>query len=96
MAKTLFPALVLVTPLTQVTKLVSSYRAHPSLLRLYSDLFYDGELEASADPRVTHALCKWELLPNKGFPLVFHGVQVWPRWEGEGVQVWPSSLLAHL
>ncbi len=63
-------------PHVQVTKLVSSYRAHPSLLRLYSDIFYHGELEACADPSLTHVLCDWELLPTKGFPLVFHGVLV--------------------
>ena len=28
-----------------------------------------------ADPRVTHPLTSWEGLPQRGFPLVFHGVQ---------------------
>lgn len=61
---------------SQVTKLVENYRSHESLLRLYSDGFYHGELEARADPVTCSLLSRWEQLPNKGFPLLFHGVQV--------------------
>lgn len=59
----------------QVTKLVDNYRSHEALLKLYSDMFYHGELCMKADSRVTHLLTSWEGLPRKGFPLVFHGVQ---------------------
>ena len=58
----------------QVTKLVNNYRSHSSLLRLYSDTFYHGELECCADTKMTSLLCDWEGLPHKGFPLLFHGV----------------------
>lgn len=60
---------------TQVTKLVDNYRSHKTLLQLYSDMFYHGELCVRADPGVTHSLISWEMLPRRGIPLIFHGVQ---------------------
>ena len=87
----------------QVTKLVDNYRSHETLLKLYSDMFYHGELCMRADSRVTHPLTSWEGLPRKGFPLVFHGVQGEDMREGnspswfnpvEAVQVSPSPSLS--
>ena len=60
---------------TQVTKLVDNYRSHETLLQLYSDMFYHGELCVRADPGITHSLTSWEMLPRRGVPLIFHGVQ---------------------
>ncbi|XP_021566201.1 RNA helicase Mov10l1-like, partial [Carlito syrichta] len=57
-----------------VTKLVKNYRSHVALLALPSQLFYDNELEACADPKVVTSLLGWEKLPKRGFPLLFHGV----------------------
>lgn len=74
----------------QVTKLVDNYRAHGLLVKLYSELFYDGELVEQASHEKSHCLCSWEMLPMKGVPLVFHGVQVGRfmsgthRWRGLG------------
>ncbi|KAL5515673.1 hypothetical protein EMCRGX_G000874 [Ephydatia muelleri] len=59
-----------------VTKLVDNYRAHGLLVRLYSELFYDGELLERASEDKTHCLCTWDKLPKTGVPIVFHGVQV--------------------
>ena len=57
-----------------ITKLLKNFRSHPDLLCVPSQLFYDNELIASADPVVTQSLQHWETLPKPGFPLIFHGV----------------------
>ena len=57
-----------------ITKLLSNFRSHPSLLNLPSKLFYDGELLPKGDPIITTSLEGWEKLPNTKFPMIFHGV----------------------
>jgi hypothetical protein len=51
-------------------KLVQNYRSHPALLKLPSQLFYDDELRAAADPVLTNSLTQWDELPAQGFPMV--------------------------
>lgn len=58
-----------------VTKLVNNYRSHPAVLGLPSAIFYHNELMPCADAAMRESLCQWEKLPNKGFPVIFHGVQ---------------------
>ncbi|KAM4618202.1 RNA helicase Mov10l1 [Polymixia lowei] len=79
-----------------VTKLIYNYRSHEALLRLPSKLFYQGELCVRAPRAIVNSLCHWKHLPNKGFPLLFHGVRGTemregnnPSWfnPGEAVQV---------
>ena len=65
-----------------MTKLVETYRSHEAILRPYSDMFYDGELVPKATPTISHVMCQWEGLPNKGFPLVFHGLESEDMQEG--------------
>eukprot|EP00899_Mesostigma_viride_P016727 jgi/Mesvir1/25055/Mv11899-RA.1 len=62
---------VVATPgLGTCTRLRVSYRAHPGLLQVYSDLFYDGTLVTEADPALTHSLLGWHRLPNPDIPLL--------------------------
>ncbi|XP_007659751.1 RNA helicase Mov10l1 isoform X2 [Ornithorhynchus anatinus] len=58
-----------------VTKLMKNYRSHSALLTLPSKLFYHNELEVCADAKVVTSLLGWEKLPNKRFPLIFHGMR---------------------
>jgi helicase MOV-10 len=57
-----------------ITKLVDNYRSHPAILDLPNKLFYDGELKACANELIRESLCRWEELPKKNFPIIFHGV----------------------
>ena len=41
-----------------ITKLLKNFRSHSALLRLPSQLFYDNELKAQADPFVVKSLEK--------------------------------------
>ncbi len=59
-----------------VTKLINNYRSHPAVLKLPSAVFYHDELKPCADVRMRESLCQWEKLPNKGFPMIFHGLKV--------------------
>ncbi len=54
-----------------IVKLESTYRAHPAILKLYSDMFYEGKLVSFADESVTHSLLRWRRLPNPDVPLLF-------------------------
>jgi len=57
-----------------ITKLTHNYRSHPDILHPASALFYDNELVASADVALRESLIGWEELPNKKFPIIFHGI----------------------
>ncbi|XP_028266397.1 putative helicase mov-10-B.1 [Parambassis ranga] len=57
-----------------VTKLLRNYRSHPAILKIPNELFYDGELQVWANEMTRNSYCRWECLPKKGFPLIFHGV----------------------
>ncbi|KAL4226712.1 Helicase MOV-10 [Mactra antiquata] len=57
-----------------ITKLLNNYRSHPAILKLPNKMFYDSELIPCADQMNREKLCGWEGLPNKGYPMLFHGV----------------------
>jgi superfamily I DNA and/or RNA helicase len=65
-----------------ITKLVNNYRSHPEILSTPNAMFYDNELVPMADIVRRTALCNWEGLPTKGFPLVFHGMEGKDEREG--------------
>eukprot|EP00957_Ditylum_brightwellii_P205986 15346285-Ditylum_brightwellii.AAC.1 len=58
-----------------ITKLVQNYRSHPAILKLPNEMFYDNELQQCGDHFATHSMARWEHLPKKGFPIVFHAIQ---------------------
>ncbi|XP_038054517.1 putative helicase mov-10-B.1 [Patiria miniata] len=58
-----------------LTKLLHNYRSHPAILKLPNQMFYANELEVHADKMARESLCKWEKLPKKNFPVIFHGVE---------------------
>ncbi|OWF53196.1 putative helicase MOV-10 isoform X2 [Mizuhopecten yessoensis] len=57
-----------------ITKLLQNYRSHPAILHLPNQSFYQGELVYSADKGKRETFCRWEGLPKKQFPVIFHGV----------------------
>ncbi|KAM6981807.1 putative helicase mov-10-B.2 [Tautogolabrus adspersus] len=57
-----------------VTKLLNNYRSHPAILEVPNELFYEKELQASADEMLRNSYCRWPHLPKRDFPLIFHGV----------------------
>ena len=58
-----------------VVMLEANYRSHHELLKVPSELFYDGRLEERADRSATHSLLAWEGLPTRTMPLLFYGIQ---------------------
>ena len=59
-----------------VTKLINNYRSHPALIALPSEVFYHAELVPKASTDVALSLSDWKHLPNKAFPIIFHGIRV--------------------
>ncbi|KAM3872351.1 putative helicase mov-10-B.1 [Diretmus argenteus] len=57
-----------------VTKLLRNYRSHPAILEIPNELFYEGELQYHADEMIRNSYCRWEHLPQKNFPVIFHPV----------------------
>lgn len=61
-------------PTNLITKLLKNYRSHPAIIKLPNSMFYDDELECSAEHMTSHSMVQWEHLPVKGFPVMFHAV----------------------
>ncbi|OQR75030.1 putative helicase MOV-10-like [Tropilaelaps mercedesae] len=64
-----------------LTKLVRNFRSHHLLLELPNRLFYDDELMACGNRKFTHAMVNYELLPETGVPMIFHGIKGVERQE---------------
>ncbi|KAI3469598.1 hypothetical protein Pfo_026261 [Paulownia fortunei] len=65
-----------------MTKLVRNYRTHEAILRLPSELFYDGELIPCKEENTSFSTSLEDLLPDKEFPLLFLGIQGCDEREG--------------
>lgn len=61
-------------PSCSIVKLVKNFRSHPSILEYSNLTFYASELQPCGDPAHTHRFANLEILPKKGFPLLFHNV----------------------
>ena len=57
----------------RIVKLHKNFRSHPSIIQFSNEQFYNGELQASADPVLTHSLLRSEIV-KKDFPVIFHGI----------------------
>lgn len=55
-----------------ITKLIRNYRSHKCILHVSNKEFYKDELVACGGA-VTNFAIGWPTLPNKKFPLIFHG-----------------------
>ncbi|KNZ82274.1 Putative helicase mov-10-B.1 [Termitomyces sp. J132] len=58
-----------------VVKLSKNFRSHGTILKFPNEHFYDGELVQSGDAKVINSFLGSSYLPNKNFPVVFHGVR---------------------
>ena len=58
-----------------IVKLLHCYRCHEQILSVPNRLLYDGDLVASGNSVLVDSLLPWSGLPNKRFPLIFHGVE---------------------
>ncbi|KAG5651196.1 hypothetical protein H0H81_009525 [Sphagnurus paluster] len=57
-----------------VIKLVKNFRSHEAILKFPNERFYDSELEQCGSPKVINSFIGYPLLPNKKFPIIFHGI----------------------
>jgi len=59
----------------RIVKLVDCYRCHSEILKVPNEALYDGDLQPKADPVLVNSLLSWVGLPNKKFPVLFHGAE---------------------
>lgn len=58
-----------------MVKLIKNYRSHSVILKVPNDLFYDGQLLTEGPVDKITCACRWEELPTRNFPMIFHGVK---------------------
>nr|GAT48863.1 RNA helicase [Mycena chlorophos] len=57
-----------------VVKLTKNFRSHPAILQFPNEQFYRGELQPHVDRSITELFVDSPLLPERGFPIIFHAV----------------------
>lgn len=57
-----------------VTQLLDNFRSHSAILHFSNAQFYESRLRAKASPEEVNVACNWNLLPKKGFPVIFHSI----------------------
>ena len=58
----------------RVVKLLKNWRSHESILRFPDNYFYAGELQACGDPALINSYLQSDILPTRGFPMIFHAI----------------------
>ncbi|CAH0778069.1 unnamed protein product [Bemisia tabaci] len=58
-----------------ITKLVQNHRSHGAVIEVSNILFYDNELKVNGDKNIINMAVGWSQLPNKNYPVIFHGVK---------------------
>ncbi|KIO25267.1 hypothetical protein M407DRAFT_210790 [Tulasnella calospora MUT 4182] len=56
-------------------KLIKNWRSHRSIIEFPDQQFYDGELEACADPSAAEWCLGWDKLSNPRYPIIFHAIK---------------------
>ncbi|ALC41938.1 CG6701, partial [Drosophila busckii] len=56
------------------TRLRRNYRSHPEIVSLYSNLYYNSELQSEAALENVCLAKNWFHTPNENFPIMFHSV----------------------
>ncbi|KAH8418554.1 hypothetical protein KR222_000543, partial [Zaprionus bogoriensis] len=56
------------------TRLRRNYRSHPEIVSLYSNLYYNNELQSKAALENVTLAKNWFHTPNENFPIMFHSV----------------------
>jgi hypothetical protein len=59
---------------SSVVKLVKNFRSHEAILKFPNESFYRGDLQASAPRKVIDSFINRPILPNRRFPILFHGI----------------------
>jgi helicase MOV-10 len=55
-------------------KLVKNFRSHEAILKFPNNKFYNGDLEVCGDRRHISRFIGSNILVNKKFPIIFHGI----------------------
>ncbi|KAG6825942.1 hypothetical protein H0H92_001791 [Tricholoma furcatifolium] len=58
-----------------VVKLIKNFRSHGAILKFPNERFYEGELVQSGDTKAINRFLGSSYLPNKNFPIIFHGIR---------------------
>src|SRR5579863_2670227 len=59
----------------RIVGLQRNRRSHGSIIAWPNRYFYEDIMRAHGDRDVTHLLLDSNVLPKKGFPLIFHGIK---------------------
>lgn len=74
-----------------VTQLLDNYRCHPAILKFSNAQFYDNLLRSKIDYKNSAFAEKWNFLPTKDFPILFHCIKQPSKVEEYGTSSFNNS-----